>query len=106
MLDGADATRRAIGAADIIRMLPGAGRRPSCGFSGQILRQASLPPDLPLIRRSVSRTKAMTTTVLSKREIRERSSQLRALMRKWDPIGVMSDPDWPATSMIASWVLC
>jgi hypothetical protein len=37
----------------------------------------------------------MTKTALSKRELRERSSQLRALMCKWDPIGVMSDPDWP-----------
>lgn len=37
----------------------------------------------------------MTTTTLSKRESRERSSQLRALMGTWDPIGVMSDPDWP-----------
>lgn len=54
-------------------------------------------PNAPLAaeRQDVSRTKAMTTTALSKREIRERSSQLRALMRKWDPIGVMSDPDWP-----------
>lgn len=37
----------------------------------------------------------MTTTALWKRELRERSSQLRALMCKWDPIGVMGDPDWP-----------
>ncbi len=52
--DGADATRRAIGAADIIRMLPGAGRRPSCGFSGQILRQASLYtlPESPVTENS------------------------------------------------------
>jgi len=37
----------------------------------------------------------MTPTALSKRELRERSLQLRALICKWDPIGVMSDPDWP-----------
>jgi hypothetical protein len=36
----------------------------------------------------------MTTTALSRREISERSSQLLALMCDWDPIGVMSDPDW------------
>ncbi|MDZ7700311.1 MAG: hypothetical protein U5R49_26410 [Deltaproteobacteria bacterium] len=36
----------------------------------------------------------MTTTALSKREIRERSAQLRALMCEWDPIGVRSDPNW------------
>jgi hypothetical protein len=35
------------------------------------------------------------TTALSKRELSERSSQLRSLMHEWDPIGVMSDPDWP-----------
>jgi len=35
------------------------------------------------------------TTALSKRELRERSSQLRSLMCEWDPIGVMSEPDWP-----------
>lgn len=37
----------------------------------------------------------MTTAALSKRELRERSAQLRALMCEWDPIGVMSDPRWP-----------
>jgi len=37
-------------AADIICMLSSAARRPSCRFSGQILRQASLPPDSPLVR--------------------------------------------------------
>ncbi|MDZ4323780.1 MAG: hypothetical protein U1A73_01965 [Pseudomonas sp.] len=37
----------------------------------------------------------MATAALSKREIRERMAQLRALMCEWDPIGVMSDPDWP-----------
>ena len=37
----------------------------------------------------------MTTAALSKREIRARSAQLRALMCEWDPIGVMDDPDWP-----------
>ena len=31
----------------------------------------------------------MTTPALSKREIRERSAQLRALICEWDPIGVM-----------------
>ncbi len=35
------------------------------------------------------------TAALSKREIRERSAQLRALMCAWDPIGVMNDPDCP-----------
>jgi hypothetical protein len=42
----------------------------------------------------VSRTRDMTTAALSKRELRERSAQLRALMCEWDPIGVMSDPGW------------
>ena len=37
----------------------------------------------------------MTNAALSKREIRERSAQLRALLCEWDPIGVMSYPDWP-----------
>jgi hypothetical protein len=37
----------------------------------------------------------MSTTALTKRELRERSSQLRALICEWDPIGVMDDPDWP-----------
>lgn len=37
----------------------------------------------------------MTTAALSKRELRQRSAQLRALMCEWDPIGVMSDPNWP-----------
>lgn len=37
----------------------------------------------------------MTTPALSKRELRERSAQLRALMCQWDPIGVMDDPGWP-----------
>jgi hypothetical protein len=37
----------------------------------------------------------MTTPALSKREIRERSVQLRALMCEWDPLGVMGDSDWP-----------
>lgn len=37
----------------------------------------------------------MTTTALTKREIRERFAQLRALMCEWDPIGVMSVPDCP-----------
>lgn len=37
----------------------------------------------------------MTGSALSKRESRERSAQLRALMREWDPIGVMADPAWP-----------
>ncbi len=37
----------------------------------------------------------MTRTALSKRELRERSSQLRALMCEWDPMGVMLYPDWP-----------
>jgi len=32
---------------------------------------------------------------LSKDELRQRWAQLRALMCEWDPIGVMSDPDWP-----------
>jgi hypothetical protein len=37
----------------------------------------------------------MTTAALSKGELRDRSAQLRALLCKWDPIGVMGDPDWP-----------
>ena len=37
----------------------------------------------------------MPTTALTKRESRERSAQLRALICEWDPIGVMNDPDWP-----------
>ena len=32
---------------------------------------------------------------LSKRESRQRSSELNALMCAWDPIGVMVDPSWP-----------
>jgi hypothetical protein len=32
---------------------------------------------------------------LSKRELRQRFSQLNALMCDWDPIGVMDDPNWP-----------
>lgn len=35
------------------------------------------------------------TTALSKRELRERWAQLRALMCEWDPIGVMGLPGWP-----------
>ena len=37
----------------------------------------------------------MTTPALSKRELRERLTQLRGLMCEWDPIGVMDDPEWP-----------
>ena len=37
----------------------------------------------------------MTRAALSKREIRERSAQLRALICEWDPIGVMSEPAAP-----------
>ena len=37
----------------------------------------------------------MTTMALSKHELRQRSAQLRTLMCEWDPIGVMTDPDWP-----------
>jgi hypothetical protein len=37
----------------------------------------------------------MTTAALSKRELRERSAQLRGLVREWDPIGVMNEPGWP-----------
>ncbi len=48
----------------------------------------------PQLNAGVSRTGAMPT-VLSKRELRERSLQLRALLCEWDPIGVMSDPEWP-----------
>ncbi len=36
----------------------------------------------------------MTTGALSKRELRKRSAQLRALICEWDPIGVMSEPGW------------
>lgn len=32
---------------------------------------------------------------LTRQEVRQRSSQLRALICEWDPIGVMDDPDWP-----------
>jgi hypothetical protein len=32
---------------------------------------------------------------LSKSQSRERWSELRALFCDWDPIGVMSDPEWP-----------
>ena len=32
---------------------------------------------------------------LSKRELRQRSAELRALICEWDPIGVMDDPEWP-----------
>ena len=37
----------------------------------------------------------MPQAALSKREIRERWAQLRALMCTWDPIGVMRFRDWP-----------
>ena len=37
----------------------------------------------------------MTRAALSKREFRERTAQLQALMREWDPIGVLTDPSWP-----------
>ncbi|MBZ5497159.1 MAG: hypothetical protein LAP85_12210 [Acidobacteriia bacterium] len=37
----------------------------------------------------------MSTTSLSKRELRQRTAELRALMCEWDPIGVMDDPGWP-----------
>jgi hypothetical protein len=37
----------------------------------------------------------MPVTALTKRESRQRWSQLRALMCEWDPIGVMNDPGWP-----------
>ncbi len=37
----------------------------------------------------------MPTTQLTKRELRQRSSQLRTLICEWDPIGVVDDPDWP-----------
>lgn len=37
----------------------------------------------------------MSVAVLTKREIRERSSQLRTLICEWDPIGVMDDTEWP-----------
>jgi hypothetical protein len=37
----------------------------------------------------------MSPTPLSKRELKQRSSQLNALMCDWDPIGVMTDPNWP-----------
>ena len=33
--------------------------------------------------------------ILSKQELRQRFSQLNALMCEWDPIGVMTDPNWP-----------
>ena len=32
---------------------------------------------------------------LSRRELKQRSSELNALMHDWDPIGVMRDPNWP-----------
>jgi hypothetical protein len=32
---------------------------------------------------------------LTKRESRQRTSELSALMCEWDPIGVMGDSDWP-----------
>jgi hypothetical protein len=32
---------------------------------------------------------------LSKVELRERSRELRELVNRWDPIGVMDDPEWP-----------
>jgi hypothetical protein len=37
----------------------------------------------------------MTMASLSRREIRQRSAQLSALVRDWDPLGVMIDDDWP-----------
>ena len=37
----------------------------------------------------------MTDSALTKREIQERSKQLRALLGEWDPIGVMHVPSWP-----------
>ena len=37
----------------------------------------------------------MSSLRLTKRESRQRSSELRALLCEWDPIGVMGAPDWP-----------
>ncbi len=32
---------------------------------------------------------------LSKEQLRLRASDLRVLLCRWDPIGVMDDPEWP-----------
>ena len=37
----------------------------------------------------------MTRASLSRHEISQRSAQLSALLRDWDPLGVMVDEDWP-----------
>ena len=44
----------------------------------------------PQLSRSVSWTTFMAKVGLSKRELRERSSQLNELLCEWDPIGVMT----------------
>src|SRR5206468_6841739 len=46
-------------------------------------------------REAVSRTEVISSMILSKQELRQRFSQLNALMCEWDPIEVMTDPNWP-----------
>jgi hypothetical protein len=41
------------------------------------------------------RTITVVPLRLTKKELRQRSSELNELMCEWDPIGVMDDPDWP-----------
>lgn len=32
---------------------------------------------------------------LTKEDLRRRAAELREMVNRWDPIGVMSDPEWP-----------
>ncbi len=50
LADGADAAHRAIGAADVIRMLSGASRRPSRGFIRRELRKPIAVGRNPVLR--------------------------------------------------------
>lgn len=52
-------------------------------------------PSARVIAKIVNRTEAILSMTLSKQELRQRFSQLNAVMCEWDPIGVMTDPNWP-----------
>src|SRR6266705_4959133 len=69
-----------------------AAEQPVAGDVGRVGRWwcGALGVRPPRLNRGVSWTTFMVDVGLSKREIRERSSQLNDLLCEWDPIGVMS----------------